>query len=268
MSRTEPLVLSTVDDGLGEPVATVTINNPRKLNVMNSALMEELVSVLQQLARHPALRAVVLTGAGEKAFVGGADIREMGTIDNPSDAEEFISRVHACCDAVRSVPVPVIARVRGYTFGAGMELAAACDVRIATDDSVFGMPEVRLGIPSVVEAALLPMLIGWGRTRELLLFAENINADTAAAWGFVEKVVSADRLDDTVDHYLRALLASPPLAIRNQKQLIRDWEDLPLRAAVNAGISAFASAFTTDEPRSAMREFLQAQAERKHGKGG
>ena len=115
----------------------------------------------------------------------------------------------------------MIARVNGYALGAGLEVAAACDLRIASSNAVFGMPEVKVGIPSVVEAALLPGLIGWGRTRELLLFGENIDAATALAWGLVEQVVAPDALDAAVEARLASLLGAGPQAVRLQKKLIR-----------------------------------------------
>ncbi len=138
--------------------------------------------------------------------------------------------MHRSCNALRELPVPVIARVNGYALGAGLEVAAACDLRIASSNAVFGMPEVKVGIPSVVEAALLPGLIGWGRTRELLLFGENIDAATALAWGLVEQVVAPDALDAAVEARLDALLAAGPQAVRLQKKLIRQWEDMTLES--------------------------------------
>jgi len=146
-------------------IAYATIENAGKLNAINSALMGELVEGMGELAADDRLRAVVLTGAGPKAFIAGVDINEMARIENGAQATAFITRLHQCCAAIRDVPVPVIARIQGYAFGGGLELAAACDVRIAADAAVFGMPEVKLGIPSVIEAALLPTLVGWGRAR-------------------------------------------------------------------------------------------------------
>ena len=131
--------------------------------------------------------------------------------------EAFITLVHRTCDCLRELPVPVIARVNGYALGAGLEVAAACDLRVASSNAVFGMPEVKVGIPSVVEAALLPGLIGWGRTRELLLFGENIDAATALAWGLVEQVVAPAELDAAVEARLDALLSAGPQAVRLQK---------------------------------------------------
>ena len=166
----------------GGHVARLTIDNARKLNSLNRALMVDIVDALTQLAADPGLRLVVLGGAGERAFVGGADIGEIAALDRDS-ARDFITLVHRCCDGVRRLPVPVIARIDGFTLGAGLELAAACDLRVASDRSMFGMPEVRIGIPSVVEAALLPQLIGWGRARQLLLTGELIDSDNGPRLG-------------------------------------------------------------------------------------
>ena len=246
-----------IDVGLdrGRGIAYVTVHNERKLNTLNSALMEELTAAIEGLAGDETLRAVVLTGAGERAFIGGADINEMAQLDATS-ARDFISRLHRCCHALRTAPMPVIARMMGYTLGAGLELAAACDLRAAADTAVFGMPEVKVGIPSVIEAALLPTLIGWGRTRRLLLLGETISAAEAAAWGLVEMVVPAGDLDSAVEGWVASILQAGPCAVRLQKALIRRWEDLPLSEAVSAGIDAFATAWETDEPKRMMRDFL------------
>ena len=235
-------------------VARVVLQNAAKLNTLNSHLMLSFVTELEALAKREELRAVVLTGAGEKAFIGGADIFEMATLDTEK-AEAFITLVHRSCNALRELPVPVIARVNGYALGAGLEIAAACDLRVASSNAVFGMPEVKVGIPSVVEAALLPGLIGWGRTRELLLFGENIDAATALSWGLVEQVVAPEALDAAVEARLAALMTAGPQAVRLQKKLIRQWEDLTLSQAVRAGIESFTQAYATDEPARMMSHF-------------
>ena len=238
----------------GGTVARVTLDNRTKLNTLNSRLMNHFAATVAELGRHEGLRAVVLTGAGDKAFIGGADIGEMAALDG-TRAETFITLVHRCCRALRDLPVPVIARIDGYALGAGLEIAAACDVRIASTRAVFGMPEVKVGIPSVVEAALLPGLIGWGRTRELLLFGDNIDAATAERWGLVERLVAADELDATIERRLAVLMENGPRAVRLQKQLIREWEDLPIARAVAVGITAFARAFSADEPTRMLGAF-------------
>jgi enoyl-CoA hydratase len=244
-------------------VATVTIDNARRLNAMSSALMQALSETMLKLAGDAALRAVVLTGAGAKAFTAGADINEMATIDNAGKAKAFITRLHHCCKAIRDLPVPVIARIQGYCFGGGLEIAAACDARIASEAATFGMQEVKIGIPSVIEAALLPTLIGWGRTREILYLGETFTAAQALAWRLVEKVVPPATLDDAVEDFIGKLLTSAPRAVRLQKRLIRQWEELPLSAAIAAGIDAFSAAYETDEPAIAMRAFLASKGRAK-----
>ena len=244
-------------------VARLTVDDARRLNALSSALMAELIDALGRIARDEKLRAVVLTGAGDRAFIVGADIGEMAAIADAESARAFITRLHGCCDAIRNCPVPVIARIAGYCFGAGLEIAAACDLRIASETASFGMQEVKLGIPSVIEAALLPTLVGWGRAREIMLLGEKFSAADALAWGLLERVAPAASLDAAVDACLDSLLTSRPGAVRLQKRLIRQWEDLPLSAAIAAGIDAFAEAYESDEPVTAMRDFLAARPGRK-----
>jgi enoyl-CoA hydratase len=249
---------------VGIRIGYITINNPHKLNTLNSGLMTDFIAVCEELARDDDLRAAVVTGAGDEAFVGGADIDEMAEL-NPGSARTFITLLHRCCEALRGLPVPVIGRIQGYALGGGLELAAACDVRVAAETAIFGMPEVRLGIPSVIEAALLPSLVGWGRTREMLLLGESFTAGQAAAWGVVERVVPPSQLDEAVESCVQSILRADARAIRIQKELIRLWEDLPPSAAVLAGIDAFVTAWESDEPRRAMRGFQAAQRKKSSG---
>jgi enoyl-CoA hydratase/carnithine racemase len=258
----ETVLLNIQDREVGR-VAFVTLNNPGRLNALDSHMMEAFAGLVEELAGDSGLRALVLTGAGKRAFIGGADINEMAAFADPAAARAFITRVHRCCAALRDLPVPTLARIQGFTFGAGLEVAAACDHRIAAEGAVFGMPEVRLGIPSVVEAALLPQLIGWGRTRELLLFGADIPAGQALAWGLVEQVVPADALDAAVETRLAQLALCTPGAVRLQKSLIRAWEDLPLREAIAAGIDSFEAAAAGGEPAVAMAGFLERRRREK-----
>ena len=239
-------------------VATVVIDNAAKLNCMSQPVRTGLLAAFADLARDDRLRAVVLTGAGERAFVGGADVRELAALEDEASAEAFITEVHRCCDAVRRLPAPVIARVRGYALGAGLELAAACDLRVASDDSHFGMPEVKIGLPSVIEAALLPQLIGWGRTRYLVLTGETVAVADARDWGMFEQIVPAAELDAAVERIVAAIVESGPHAVRTQKALVSDWERLPLDAAVQRGIKVLAQTWRTDEPRRMTGDRLAA----------
>jgi enoyl-CoA hydratase len=236
-------------------VAHVTIDNAAKINILDSALITEFVATVSALSTHDDLRALVLTGAGNKSFIGGADIREMAAL-TPETAEAFITRLHAMCACLRDIPVPVIARINGYAIGAGLEVAAACDLRVASSNATFGMPEVKVGIPSVIEAALLPSLIGWGRTRELVYLGETIDAQQALDWGLIERVVPPGELDNAVDDWLGSLLKAGPKAVRLQKALIRQWENLPLREAIQAGVKSYAHAYFTDEPARMMQAFI------------
>jgi enoyl-CoA hydratase/carnithine racemase len=236
-------------------VAFVTLDNQAKLNTLNRALMTEFVAAAVSLSAIDDLRAVVLSGAGERAFIGGANIPEMAALDKDS-ARDFITLVHQTCDCLRRCPVPVIARIDGFALGAGLEVAVSCDLRIATERARFGMPETKVGIPSVVEAALIPRLIGGGRARELLMLGEIVDARTALSWGLVERVVAPDALDAEIEKVLAALFAAGAQAVRLQKALMREWENLPADRAIAAGIDAFARAYDTDEPKRLMAAFL------------
>ena len=241
--------------GTGD-IVTITYDRQAKLNSLDRAGIAALADAFKALADDQEMRAVVLTGAGTRAFVGGADINELNALDVDT-GRAFISALHDLFVLIRQLPVPVIARVNGYCLGAGMEMAAACDLRVASDNAVFGMPEVKVGIPSVIEAALLPRLVGWGRANYLVLTAKNISAATAYEWGFLESVAPAASLDAEVDRIAGAIAASGPLAVRSQKALVGEWERLPLEAGIEAGIDALSDAFKTDEPRRMMQPFFQ-----------
>lgn len=236
--------------------------NESRRNALTGALMEALTEVFRKLATKETLRAVVLSGEGEKAFSGGVDIQEMAGLE-PSQAKTFITRLHSVCQAIRDLPVPVIARIQGYALGGALEVAASCDLRIAGTGARFGMPEVRLGIPSVIEAALLPRLIGWGWTRRLLFLGEIISAQEALACGLVERVVEDGQLDQAVEEWLTMLLSAGPNAIRQQKALIQKWEDVSISQAITLGIEAFHAAYENGEPQKILGHRLQARGYRK-----
>ncbi len=253
-SLSGPVSLAYADHGEKGHIARLAIERPRKLNTLDLDALAVLTAAALRLKSDERLRAVVLTGAGERAFIGGADITAMTGLD-PAGARAFITALHGAIAAIRAIPVPVIARINGYCLGGGLEVAAGCDLRVAADTAVFGMPEVRVGIPSVIEAALLPRLIGWGKTAELLYLGQTIDAAEALACGFVGKVVSLAGLDAAVDAWLDGLLAAGPKALRLQKALVTQWETLPLDAAIAAGIDCFAAAYESDEPARFMAAF-------------
>jgi enoyl-CoA hydratase/carnithine racemase len=196
------------------------------------------------------------------AFIGGADINEMHRISSSDEARQFITRIHLACSAIRELPVPVVARVDGYALGAGLEIMAACDLRIATRTSTFAMPEVRVGIPSVVEAALLPGLIGMGRTRRLLYLAENIDGPQAENWGLVDLLVSdTQELDAALQDWMGKICDAGPGAIEQQKRLMQVWDDCSASDGIAAGIDSFAKAYEDGgvEPKGYMGRFLKGK---------
>ena len=256
MTQKNDLVLVRVEErGEAGRVAYVTANNPAKRNAIGIRGKSAIVAAFRRLCEDENLRAVVLTGAGDKSFIAGADIAEMKELTR-EQAEEEHTLTHHACDAIRQCAVPVIARINGYCLGAGMELAASCDMRAGADHAKFGMPEVRVGIPSGMEAALLPSIVGWGRAAELVLTGDIFDAREAYQFGFLQKLVPAAELDAAVDKWIQSILASGPRAVRLQKKLMRDWERLPLEDAIQAGIQACVEARRTDEPKRFMQAFL------------
>lgn len=236
-------------------VYTLQIHDAKSLNILASSVTLCLTDAARWIAAQDDARAVVIRGSGERAFVGGANIYEMAELD-PQGAREFITRLRDLCDAVAAIPVPTIARIPGFCLGAGMELAAACDIRLGSAGAVFGMPEVRVGIPSVIHAVLLPAIIGPGPTNWLLLTGETVDAAQARQWGFLEFVCEAGALDALVERTVAPIAESGPIAVRSQKALLRYWSESSVEAGLDRSVAAFGEAFTTDEPRRYMAPFV------------
>ena len=237
-------------------VARLALSNPKKLNALSPTLVAALAARAGELARDDGLRVVVLSGAGRRAFAAGADLGVLTELDEAS-GRAFITALHRAIDAVRRLPCPVIAMLRGYCFGGAMELAAACDMRIADTTLVAGMPEVRVGIPSVIEACLLPRLVGWGKASELLMTGENIDAAEALRVDFVQRLCPPEELEEQTRRWIEAILAAGPGAVRAQKRIMRGWEELPEAEAIAASIGEFAAMFPTGEPAEFMRPFTE-----------
>ena len=258
------VAVKTEERGATGRIAYVTIDNRKRLNCLSTPILVQLREAFETLGRDDALRAVVLTGAGDRAFIGGADLNELGGFCAES-ARLFITRLHKACNAIRECPVPVIARVNGFCLGGGLEVAASADMRVVAEGSVLGMPEVVMGLPSVIEAALLPGLIGWGKTREILLTGQTFGAPEALAMGFAQKVVPSAGLDAAVEHWVTLLLKAAPMAVRSQKALMNRWQRVSVDEGVYAGIDALSDAYKTGEPQAAIQAFFAAKA--RHNKG-
>jgi enoyl-CoA hydratase/carnithine racemase len=242
------------------PMTTLTINRPERSNALNTRVIVELRQAVEATREGPETRVIVVTGAGERSFVGGADLHELGQLD-VLKGEQFIRTLHESLRALREHPVPVIAAVNGHALGAGLELLMSCDIAIASENAQLGMPEVKVGLPSVIECALMPGIIGLMRTRELLLTGDPIDAHEAHRIGLVNQVVPPAELAAAVKRMAERLMANGPRALFLQKELINRWLNLPMDEAIEAGVKSLASAFATDEPQRAMEAFW---ARRRH----
>ncbi len=249
------------DAAAGGRVAWLTIANESRLNCLSTNLVKAIRVSFEDLAPRDDIRAIVLTGAGTRSFIGGADLNELGNLDHDG-GRLYITNLHKACLAIRNSPHPVIARVNGFCLGAGLEVAASCDMRVASNSAVFGMPEVHMGLPSVIEAALLPGLIGWGKTREILITGDTFDANEALGIQFIQKMVAPHELDDAVSGWLKSISRAAPRAVRNQKALMNRWERSSVQEGVYAGIDAIAEAYDTGEPQARIAAFFAAKPNR------
>jgi enoyl-CoA hydratase len=234
-------------------VARLTLDRD-PLNVLTPALIDTLGVTFRELGADPALRVVLLEGAG-RTFSAGVDVAAMKDLD-AAGARVLIGALRTTIRALEDVPVPTIARLHGHVLGGALELVLACDLRIAAASCQLGMPEITVGIPSVIQAALLPGLIGWGRTAELLLGGRSIGAGEAERWGLVNRAVPIDALDREVEGWVERIMALPADAVRLQKALLTRWRRVDVDTAVALSMDAFVRAYATGEPARAMQAFL------------
>jgi len=257
--RLEGMTANFVSCERDGPTATVRLGNARRLNILGRDAIEELTAAFGDLAGDDGVRVVVLRGSGDKAFIGGADINEMARLDRAA-AEAFIRRLAGLCEAIRDCPAPVIARLAGWCLGAGLEVAMSCDLRVAGAGARFGMPEVAVGIPSVIHAALLPPMIGAARTAWLLLTGETVEAVLAERWGLVHEVVPDGEIDSRIAALAGRLAGFGPEAVRQQKRLLAKWLEMSPRSAIEDSVEQFGLAFLTGEPQHYMNAFLQRRS--------
>lgn len=251
MNTYETLLITHTDE-----IVTLTINNPSRANVLSKQTIRELTHAFDEIAQDETVRAVILTGAGERVFVGGADIRELREL-TAITARIFIRELHTLIDTIRRLEKPVIAAVNGVCLGAGLELVVGCDSIIAADTALFGMPEIEIGIPSVVEAALLVNLLGALRTKEFLLTGDRWDAARAERYGLVNAVVPAQDVLPQAHALCRRMIRHSPTALALQKDLINQWMTTDLETAIAYGINALGIAFTTGDPQEAMSAFQE-----------
>lgn len=237
------------------PVARITIENAAKANCLPSSIITELRDTFRGLREDTELRLAVLTGAGDRSFIGGANLHELKDF-GPAEARAYLTLLSEANTAIRNLPVPVVARINGVCIGAGLEIAASCDIRIAAAHARLGMPEVALDLPSVVEAALFPRMIGWGRTAWLLYRGDLIDSEMSERWGLIEKRSAEGALDADVDELVEKILSNGAAGIRTQKALMRNWERMSLQDSINEGIDSIAEAFRVGDASRYINETL------------
>ena len=229
------------------------------LNLLGKKSFLALKAELDRLDQDRSVRAVILTGSGDRAFSAGVDLHEMKDLD-PADAESFIKALHGPARKLLTMAIPAIAAIRGPCLGGALELVLACDIRIATEDAVLGLPEVRVGIPSVIEASLLPPTIGLGRARRLLLTGETVDAPEALAMGLVDRVVPAESLMATAHETASQFLGMSRDVLASQKDIVAKWLELGEEESAEFTIKEFARIFATPDPHEGMSAFLEKRA--------
>ena len=238
-------------------VAIVTINRPKVLNALNAQTLAELQQVMLELQLDDSVRAVVLTGAGDRAFVAGADIGELAPL-TPTAAVERARAGQRVFDLIEQLGKPVIAAINGFALGGGCELAMACTLRLAADTATLGQPEVRLGlIPGYAGTQRLPRLVGQGRALELLLTGTPITADAAERIGLVNRVVPASELMDEARRLAATLAAQAPLAVRYILASVHAGLQMPAAEAWAHEAALFGLAAATEDMREGTRAFLE-----------
>jgi len=238
-------------------IATITINRPKSLNALTMATMQELSAVLEEIGGGTDVGAVLLTGAGEKAFVAGADISEMREF-TPLRVLEFSRFGHRVLGNIERLPQPVIGVINGFALGGGCELAMACDILIAADTARFGQPEVNLGIiPGYGGTQRLPRLVGRNIAKEIVLTGEMISAQRAYEIGLVNRVVSQGALMEAAREIARKILEKAPVALSTAKSVMNRGIDLDLESACALEANAFAVMFSTGDGEEGMTAFLE-----------
>jgi enoyl-CoA hydratase len=247
-------------DSPGGPVATVTVNRPGALNALDAATLDALLEAFGALAAEPSLRCVILTGAGDKAFVAGADIKAMSAM-TPAQAGALAAISHRLGEAIAGLPAPVIAAVNGFALGGGCELALCCDFIYASRSAKFGLPEVGLGvIPGLGGTQRLPRRIGLARASELLFTGAVIDADEALRIGLVNVVLEPAELLPRVRAVAEAIAARAPLAVAAAKRAAREGAELPLAPAIERERQLFSGLFGSADQQEGMRAFIERRA--------
>ena len=255
-------LLYEVKDG----IAFLTINRPRVHNALDQLTMSELVTVFESAVSDDRVRVVILTGSGEKAFVAGADINEFASL-SPVDGREYALAGQEVLNFIEHLGKPVIAAVNGYALGGGCELAMACTLRVASENAIFGQPEVGLGlIPGYGGSQRLPRLVGKGRALEMLLSGEPVSAESALAMGLVNRVVSQSELLSTAETLARKIMVNAPLAVRYCLEAVHRGMEMTLTEGQFLEAAMFGMCFSTEDLEEGTEAFLEKREPNFKGK--
>lgn len=250
MSKT---VLLEVKNGIGY----ITINRPEALNALSSQVLADLNEVLDQVEKSEEIRVIIVTGAGEKAFVAGADIKEMDLM-SPIQAFEYMTFANDTFTRLSDLRQPTIAVLNGYALGGGMELALSTDIRIGFEKTVVGFPEVGLGIiPGFAGTQRMSRLIGTSRAKELIFTARTVKGQEAYDLGILNKLVPAEELLSSAEELAAAIMKNAPLAVEKAKHVIQVGAELPLKNAIRLETEAEALLFSTEDKLEGMRAFVE-----------
>jgi enoyl-CoA hydratase len=238
------------------PLATITLHRPEVLNAINGLMLEEIQDVVRHIERERALRVVVIDSACEKAFSSGIDVAYVKDT-NVWGARQVAKALHKAFGAVRSLEKPVIAAIDGLCLGAGLELALSCDILIATERSTFGLPNINVGIPAIVEAAILPHALSIFSVKELCFTGEFWDALKADRKGLLNALVRAEELKEEVQRWVDKLAKKSPLALATQKDIINKWMTTDLETAIDYSINTVTMHWSTRDQQEGMGAFLE-----------
>ena len=240
-------------------VGIITINRPKALNALNSAVLDELNQTLDAVDQNE-IRCLILTGAGEKSFVAGADIGEMSTLTK-AEGEAFGKKGNDVFRKLETFPIPVIAAVNGFALGGGCEISMSCDIRICSDNAIFGQPEAGLGItPGFGGTQRLARLVGMGRAKEMIFTCDNIDANEAYRIGLVNKVVAKEELMETAKAMAAKIISKGSYAVSVAKAAINNGYDMDIKNAVEMEANLFGVVNDTNDKKEGMGAFLEKRA--------
>jgi len=247
----------TIELEISHPIATITINRPKSLNALNAQVIEEMHSALDEIQGNEDVRALIITGAGDKAFVAGADISELARL-NPVGAKHFATRGHQLMFKLEALPIPVIAAVNGFALGGGLEMALSCDFIYASENAKLGQPEINLGIiPGFGGTQRLARIVGKNLAREMIMTGMTLSAEEAEKKGIVNRIVPSPELLETARKTAGIIAKKGRVSVYAAKQVISTGMDTDLKTACEMEINAFALCMASPDAREGTSAFLE-----------